>query len=103
MSNVAQMQPRQLTMFEGWTIEMGQIAFAGTVEIPLSSASDVALIEALRLGRTVTLTVEVGGERVQFDAKVDQRAFGLKHDKELETDIPWTRCKLKVLDEDPTD
>jgi hypothetical protein len=91
--------PRQLPLFEGWRVEEGAITFAGAVSFGLATAEDRALIEALSLGKKVTLRLEVGGREVVFDGRVGQRVFGLRFDKETESDVPFTRCQVKVLDD----
>lgn len=97
---VATMPQRQLPLFEGHTIEMAKITFAGGVEFGLTAPRDQALVEALRLGKPVEITVECGGQLVRLEGKVDVRSFGFKADKDM-GDIPQTTCKIKVLDAEP--
>lgn len=86
--------PAQLALFEGTVMEEAVLALAGRVILRPNDD----LLGALRLGRRVLVTVEVGDVRFQMDADVTQRVFGYRSSKEGR--IPVTRTRITLAEDD---
>jgi hypothetical protein len=68
------------------------VAFSGNVDID----RETTILENLRLGHTVTVTVDDGfGNAVNFDARVANRSWSVKKNEEI-GDLVTHKISLKV-------
>ena len=94
---------RQLPMFEGFRVPRTRIAFGGAWETSLTSATDIAIANALKLGAEAKVTIEVDGcdEPIVLGGRVQGRSHAFKKDNESEAVLSTVR--LVINDTRPGD
>lgn len=90
----AKQQEQSLPLFEGYEVPKARIDFSGGLDLDLSSQLDRELLDALRWGRMVELTIEVGSKAWRVAGQVDTRAYVFKFEDAER--VPTTKAKIVV-------
>ncbi|MGE0025672.1 MAG: hypothetical protein AB7O78_01535 [Thermoleophilia bacterium] len=78
---------RQLPMFEGFKVPRARIAFGGALDIALTSPEDIELVQALKLGATLAVTIAIDGHGISktLDARCVKRSHRFRKEEESES------------------
>jgi len=86
----------RLPNFEGFRIHTARIAFGGALELSLTNEDDIALVEAMKLGRELTVTLAVDGHEreVVLGGRVTRRAHRFRKEEGDETTVTDYRVTI---------
>lgn len=78
-ATVTDLPPRQLKFprFDGLQVPQARLSFGGALELALTNAEDIALVEALGLGAELTVTLKVDG--LDRELTLGARCVGRSH------------------------
>ena len=101
LAAVPDSKPKQLKLptFEGHSIATARIALGGALDLALTSAQDVEMVNALTLGTELTVSVEIPGadDPIVLSARVTRRGHRLRKIDESEQPVSDYRITVNSV------